>query len=279
MLKGRKTYFTFALFLIFIPFILFTASEGVTALPDNMVIFYDGKNGKDNGNSVTIHVDGKIVAAGTSENGTDTDVLVLRYNSDGTLDTTFGANGVVTYDAGNANDYGNSIAIQSDGKIVLAGTSEDVSKNEVLVLQYNGDGTLDDTFSRNGVFINNETSTRNAYGNSLAIQSDGDIFVAGTSDVFPEGNEDAIIIERYVETREIRLLGVEQGSGGGGGCFLATAAYGSFVDPHVKLLRSFRGRFLLTNKIGNAIVNLYYKHSPPVANLIAKYDILRAIVR
>ena len=67
--------------------------------------------------------------------------------------------------------------------------------------------------------------------------------------------------------------------GGGGGCFIATAAYGSLVEPHVKILRDFRDRFLITNIVGKSFVNLYYKHSPPFADFIAKHDHLRMIVR
>jgi len=69
------------------------------------------------------------------------------------------------------------------------------------------------------------------------------------------------------------------GGGGGGGCFIATAAYGSYLEPHVMILRKFRDRFLLTNSPGKAFVKLYYRYSPPAANFIAGHDILRALVR
>jgi YVTN family beta-propeller protein len=63
------------------------------------------------------------------------------------------------------------------------------------------------------------------------------------------------------------------------GCFIATAAYGSMMEPHVQILRNFRDRFLSTNAIGKAFCNLYYKFSPPVANYIARHDALRFIIR
>jgi len=66
---------------------------------------------------------------------------------------------------------------------------------------------------------------------------------------------------------------------GGGGCFIATAAYGSLMEPHVKILRDFRDRFLLVNKTGKGFVHLYYTYSPSIANFIAEHDSLRAMVR
>jgi len=69
------------------------------------------------------------------------------------------------------------------------------------------------------------------------------------------------------------------GGGGGGGCFIATAAFGSPLHPYVKELRSFRDRHLLTNRTGKALVSLYYKYSPPLAEVIRKNDQLRRAVR
>ena len=67
--------------------------------------------------------------------------------------------------------------------------------------------------------------------------------------------------------------------GGGGGCFIATAAYGSMLDKHVKILRNFRDRFLITNFCGQIFVKLYYKYSPALANFIAGHEGLRALTR
>ena len=69
------------------------------------------------------------------------------------------------------------------------------------------------------------------------------------------------------------------GGGGGGGCFIASSAYGSYMEPHVVILRDFRDRFLLTNIMGKVFVGLYYTYSPSVADFIANHDTLRALVR
>jgi len=69
------------------------------------------------------------------------------------------------------------------------------------------------------------------------------------------------------------------GSGGGGGCFIATAAFGSRLAPEVSVLREFRDRFLLTNRPGQAFVDLYCRFSPPIAAFIKEHDSLRGAVR
>jgi YVTN family beta-propeller protein len=63
------------------------------------------------------------------------------------------------------------------------------------------------------------------------------------------------------------------------GCFIATAAYGSLMEPHVKILRDFRDRFLAANATGKGFLNLYYKYSPSLAHFIKHHAALRFIVR
>jgi len=67
--------------------------------------------------------------------------------------------------------------------------------------------------------------------------------------------------------------------GESGGCFIATAAYGSYLESHVNTLRSFRDQYLETNPLGSAFVSLYYKVSPPMADFIEKHPTLKPIVR
>jgi hypothetical protein len=74
------------------------------------------------------------------------------------------------------------------------------------------------------------------------------------------------------------------GGGGGGGsgsrdCFVATAAYGTWLDPHVLTLREFRDQNLLTNAAGTWFVEFYYRHSPPIADYIREREGLRVTVR
>jgi len=100
-------------------------------------------------------------------------------------------------------------------------------------------------------------------------------FVARAYDIY--GNESENSIE-LVSTDSGATV-TPAGDGGGGGCFIATAAFGSRIEPQVKLLRQFRDRFLLTNAPGKTFVRLYYKYSPPITDVIAAHSGLRLIVR
>ena len=71
------------------------------------------------------------------------------------------------------------------------------------------------------------------------------------------------------------------GDGGGkkGGCFIATAAYGSPLHPHLDILRDFRDKCLMPSEFGNMLVDIYYKYSPFAANFIAEHKLLKVYVR
>ena len=142
------------------------------------IVVYDGGKGNDCGRLVTIHADGKIILTGYSNNGEDYDILTMRYNSDGTLDTSFGTNGIAIYNNSNRNDYGRAIAIQADGKIVVTARSTGDSTSIAMILRYKGDGTLDNTFGTNGV-VTYDGGEGNDGFREIAIQADGKLVVSG----------------------------------------------------------------------------------------------------
>jgi hypothetical protein len=94
-----------------------------------------------------------------------------------------------------------------------------------------------------------------------------------------DGQQDGTISDPGAIALSSQPLSSSTDSGGGGGCFIATAAYGSKMEPHVKLLRDFRDQFLLDNALGKYFVRNYYRYSLPTADFIAKHGSIRAIVR
>ena len=103
---------------------------------------------QDIGRSVTVQADGKIVVAGYGTgNGTGTDIAVVRYNTDGSLDTSFGTGGKILtpVGTGTSSDAGYSVTVQADGKIVVAGYGDGSGGTDFAVVRYNADGSLDTT--------------------------------------------------------------------------------------------------------------------------------------
>ena len=131
-------------------------------------------------NSVVVQNDGKIVVVGYSHNGSNNDFAVVRYNTDGSLDTTFDSDGKQTTDI-SGNDVASSVVVQSDGKIVAAGYATIATKRQFAVVRYNTDGSLDTTFSGDGKQTTALGSARDE-SFSIVLQSDGKIVAAGYSD-------------------------------------------------------------------------------------------------
>jgi uncharacterized delta-60 repeat protein len=143
----------------------------------------------DEANSVAIQSDGKVVAAGFSHNGAHKVFALARYNTNGSLDTTFNpgsANGpfpgVVTTTIGSVDDEIRSVAIQPDGKIVAAGISNNGTQKIFALVRYNTDGSRDTGFGSSGI-VTTVLGPLDDEINSVAIQPDGKIVAAGLTEV------------------------------------------------------------------------------------------------
>jgi uncharacterized delta-60 repeat protein len=156
-------------------FLVSLNSDGTldTAFTNNSSV---GRKFNDTVFTIAIQSDGKILVGGgfTNYAGTTDRNRLIRLNSDGTLDTTFTAN---ASDGAKFNSSIQSIAIQSDGKILVGGnfTNYAGTNNRNRLVRLNSDGTLDTTFTANasdGAKFNNNIQ-------SIAIQSDGKILVGG----------------------------------------------------------------------------------------------------
>ncbi len=144
------------------------------------IVLTDFGSGSDVIFSVAIQQDGKILAGGMAWNGSDFDFAAARYNTDGSLDNSFGTNGKLTTAIGSGNDKGKSLKIQADWSIVLGGTANTGSGNDFALVRYLSDGTLDNTFGTNGK-VTTPVMSDNDMGFSLAIQSDWSIVLGGTA--------------------------------------------------------------------------------------------------
>jgi len=90
----------------------------------------------DYGRSLAIQPDGKILLGGSCNNVGNNDFCIARFNSDGTLDTSFGSSGKVIQPIGSSDDYGRSLAIQPDGKILLGGSCQGVSNSDFCIARF-----------------------------------------------------------------------------------------------------------------------------------------------
>ncbi|MEX2139004.1 MAG: hypothetical protein WD894_07065 [Pirellulales bacterium] len=132
------------------------------------------------GSSMALQTDGKIVIAGYSDQGaTGLDVAVTRLNGDGSLDHSFGGDGKQTIDFDSPEDYGDAVAVQTDGKLIVAGSSyQSAIGYDFAVARLNSDGSLDDLFAHGGKQTIDFGSPDDT-GLGVALQADGNIVVAG----------------------------------------------------------------------------------------------------
>ncbi|MFN3995829.1 MAG: delta-60 repeat domain-containing protein [bacterium] len=147
---------------------------------NNGVVTYD-HNPSNNDLIYSIALGNNVIyLAGETISGSNRDILLLKYQQNGTPDTSFGNNGIVTYDSGGS-EAAYAIAIDDDNEIYLAGINFGANAN-IIVLKYKPNGNLDTSFGNNGVVIYDQNSMERAFG--IAIKNDhlyvgGDILVNG----------------------------------------------------------------------------------------------------
>ena len=130
----------------------------------------------DSASSVVVQPDGKIVAGGGG--ALTIDFALVRYNTDGTPDTTFGTDGTVTTDLGGS-DYAPAVALQPDGRIVAAGSAFFAPATWIFSLaRYTSSGSLDPTFGAGGKVTSSFGGTHEV-ANAVAVQPDGKIVAGG----------------------------------------------------------------------------------------------------
>lgn len=140
--------------------------------------------------AVTVQPDGRIVVTGSADTGTGTgnDVAVARFRPDGTPDTTFSTDGLALTDisagagARAGDDTGRGIALQPDGALVVAGSSNPGDGNRFALLRYRPDGTPDTSFGTDGVTLTDVGGTgHTSAAAALVVRPDATIVAAGSS--------------------------------------------------------------------------------------------------
>ncbi|GMU19495.1 MAG: hypothetical protein AMXMBFR12_06870 [Candidatus Babeliales bacterium] len=128
-------------------------------------------------NGVVVQSDDKIVAAGATVINGEGWIALARYNTNGTLDGGFGSSGIVTTQVGDC-AFATAVALQADGKIVVAGITEE----SFIVARYTTVGLLDATF--NGIGYQTTKIGDVSFAKAILIQPDGNIILAGYSDFY-----------------------------------------------------------------------------------------------
>ena len=149
----------------------------------------------DGANGVAIQANGKIVAvgvAGATSHASPNDFGLVRYNPNGSLDTTFSGDGKQRTDFGFESDEARGVAIQGDGKIVAVGGEAVEEFGDFALARYNPNGSLDTSFSGDGKQTTDFGGFDNA--NAVALDSDGRIVAAGSASV---GTDRDFALARY----------------------------------------------------------------------------------
>ena len=147
--------------------------------------------GAGSANALVVQPDGKLVAVGAINPGVPNFYLV-RYNSNGSLDSSFGVGGIVST-PNTSNSY--AAVLQPDGKIVAAGNKNGV--NQSCLVRYNADGSLDRSFGLAGTGIVTTPGTNSAY--SVLLQPDGKIIALG------QGGGGIFTLARYISNGSLDL--------------------------------------------------------------------------
>ncbi len=218
----------------------------------------------DSGKAVAVATDtGKIVVAGASADMTlgESDILVARYDSAGNLDTSFGTGGIVLIDLNTGwGDSAAGVAIQPDGKIVVAGSTADATSQKFAVLRLLDNGSLDPEFGIAGKVITDFGAPSGA--NALALQPDGKILLAG---FVGSSNTIDFAVARY---NADGLLDTSFGSGGK----VITNAGDGYTEALVSLALQPDGRILaignLDGDYGNEIALLRYASDGSLEDLL-----------
>ena len=207
--------------------------------------------GHDYGTAVVVDSQNRIIVAGQSDSGLDKDFAVVRYTADGSLDPSFSGDGVLRTDFDNSDDTGRAVAVDSQGRIVVAGYSDNGSDNDFAVARYTSAGVLDTSFGTDGKLTTaiSAGDDDDAYG--VAVDLDDRIIVTGHT---WSGNSRDFAVVRYTSAG---VLDTSFGSGG-----IVTTAIGASDDY---------GRAVALDSQGRVVVAGYRVFGSNINFAVARY--------
>ncbi|MCI5128907.1 MAG: hypothetical protein D3907_10505 [Candidatus Electrothrix sp. AUS3] len=184
--------------LVFLSLLLVETTESFAASLDAGV----GDNGKvavnlgsygDQANAVLVQPDNKILVGGSTSSTADLDFMLFRLLADGSLDSEFNIDGMVSTAVGSNDDEVFALALQKDGKILAAGYSSNNGSRDFALARYNSDGSLDRNFGLEGLVVTAVSDSDDEI-TGIAVQDDGKILLTGTA----LGNEGRVVVlSRY----------------------------------------------------------------------------------
>jgi uncharacterized delta-60 repeat protein len=151
-------------------------------------------NGSDRAFKVALTPGGKIVVVGTTDNGLNLDFAVARYLPNGSLDTSFDSDGKLSLDFNGGDDIAFGVAVQPNGRIVVAGTGSNGSNANFALARFNSNGGQDTSFSIGGSVLTQFGTFRDATARAVSIQANGRIVVAGFAS---NGTNDDFAVARF----------------------------------------------------------------------------------
>ncbi|HRH47147.1 MAG TPA: T9SS type A sorting domain-containing protein [Panacibacter sp.] len=179
----------------------FTANGTLDTLFGNKGIVRESANANDGAYGAGLLPDGRIVLSGYSKTGNINKQSALCLDANGKVDVNFGNNGYQYIDYFGSGSFGESVAIQDNGKILLAGNVNNGSYNAIGLARLNSNGTADMTFGNNGRDTFFSVSSSKSLGvNEMILQRDGKILTTG----YLQLNKDIFFTARYLNTQQIK---------------------------------------------------------------------------